>query len=201
MASQSAPYHGVAIRFVLGSLISVAAWSAPMLGHVLGPVALLLPCTGFFVGGAVAGTALRQSLGAAVGFGLAFAIGNTASALSIIGTQAMTGRESLLVQFAASYSIVFGIASLIGLFSAGMRGRPLVIGVLSFAGGGFTTAVLVVALLNVHLIGGSPLRALISYAIPMTLPWVGGVVIARALTDEQQRNVGLRNSTSENQLR
>lgn len=185
MVSQSAPYHGVATRFVLGSVISVAAWSTTMFGQVLGSLALLLPCIGFFVGGAVAGTAVRQSLGAAVGFGVAFALGNTAGVLSIVGTQAMTGRESLLVGFAVSYSIVFGISSVIGLFSAGVRGQPLVIGLLSFSGAGFATAVLVVSLLNVHLIGGSPLRALMGYAIPLTLPWVGGVVLARALTDEQ----------------
>jgi len=199
MASQSALHHGVAIRFVLGSLIGVAVWSATMRGHVLGPAALLLPVLGFFVGGAVAGTAWRPSLGAAVGFGLAFAIGNTAGVLSITATQAMTGRESLLVQYAISYSIVFAIASSIGLVSAGVRGRPLVVGVFGFAGGGFTTAVLIVALLNAHAIGGSPLRAVMGYAIPITLPWVIGAVIARALTDEQRRNV--RNRTSENQSR
>lgn len=197
IAQRFAHDHVVTIRFALGSLISVAAWSATMLGHVLGPAALLLPCIGFFVGGAVAGTALRQSLGAAVGFGVAFAIGNTASVLSIIGTQAMTGREFLLVQFAVSYSIVFGIAGLTGLLSAGMRGRPLLIGVLGFAGGGFTTAILVVSLLNVHLIGGSTVRAVMGYTIPMTLPWVGGVVITRALNDEQ-RNIHLRSDTSAN---
>jgi hypothetical protein len=194
-----ASHHVVAIRFVLGSLIGVAAWSTTMLGHVLGPAALLLPSIGFFVGGAVAGTAVRQSPGAAVGFGLAFAIGNTAGMLSIIATQAMTGRESLLVQYAVSYSIVFAIAGLIGLFGASVQGRPLVIGVLGFAGGGFTTALLVVALLSVRLIGGSPLRALMGYAIPMTVPWViGGFVTTRALNDEQRMNVGLRTSTSEN---
>lgn len=190
-SSQSGLYRGVATRFVLGSLISVAAWSATMFGHVLGSRALVLPCIGFFIGGTIAGTALRQSLGAAIGFGVAFVIGNTAGMLSIIRTQATTGRESLFVQFAVAYSIVFGIASVIGLFSAGMRGRPLVVGVLSFAGGGFTTAVLVVSLLNVHVIGGSPLRAVIGFAIPMTLPWVGGgVAMARALTNKRQRSVG-----------
>jgi hypothetical protein len=186
MASQSAPYHGIVIRFAFGSLIGVAAWSATMLGDVLGPAALLLPALGFFVGGAVAGTALRRSITTAFGFGLAFAIGNIAGMLSIIATQAMTGREQLLFQYAVSYSIVFAIAGLIGLSSAGVRGRPLGIGVLGFSGGGFTTAVLVVALLNVQLIGGSPLRAVIGYAIPMTLPWIiGAAVVTHALNREE----------------
>jgi hypothetical protein len=169
-----------------------------MLGHVLGPAALVLPTVGFFVGGAVAGTALRQTLGAAVGFGLAFAIGNAAVMRSIIATQAMTGREALLVWYAVSYSVAFAIVGLLGVFSTGVRGRSLVISVVGFAGGGFITAVLLVALLNAHLIGGSPLRAVIGYAIPMMLPWViGGVVIDHAL-DHEHRNVALPRSASEN---
>jgi hypothetical protein len=173
-----------ATRFALGILIGIAALSATLLGHVIGSAALLLPSLGFFIGGAVAGTALRQSLGAAAGFGLAFLIGNTASVLSIIATQATTGLESLLVQYAVSYPIVFGMAGSIGVLSVGMRGRRFVIGVLGFAGGGLTAAVLLFVLLNVHLIGGSPLRAVMGYAIPMTLPWViGGVTIARTMGD------------------
>lgn len=109
---------------------------------------------------------------------------------------------ALLVPYATSYSIVFAVAGWIGVCSAGVRGRPLVIGVLGFAGGGLTTAVLVAALLNLHLIGGSPLLAVMDYAIPMTLPWViGGGVIGRALNHERHSNGGLRTSTSENQSR
>jgi hypothetical protein len=173
MASHSAPHGGAVTRFVIGSLISVAAWSTTMFGQVLGPAALLLPALGFFVGGAVTGTALRRTVGSAIGFGAAFIIGNVAGMLSLVATQAMTGP--LLAGYAFSYSIVFAIAGWIGLSSAGVRGQPLLIGVLGFSGGGFTTAVLIVFLLSVHLIGGSPVRALLGFAIPMTLPWVIGV--------------------------
>jgi hypothetical protein len=168
---------------VIGSLIGVAAWSTTMFGHVLGPLALLLPSLGFFLGGAVAGTALRRTVGAAIGFGVAFMIGNVAGMLSLVATQAMTGP--LLVGYVFSYSLVFSIAGLIGLAAAGVRGRPLMIGVLSFSAGGLTTAVLVVDLLNLQLIGGSPVRALLGFAIPMTLPWViGGAAISKARDDE-----------------
>jgi hypothetical protein len=174
--------RAVSIRFVLGSLISVVTVSATMLGHVLGPAALLLPSLGFFVGGAVAGTALRRSIGAAFGFGLAFVIGNVAGMASVIATQGMTGRERLLFGYALGYSIVFAIAGWIGLSGAAMPGRPRVIGVVGFSAGGCAAAILLVVLLKVQLIGGSPLRAVMGFAIPMTLPWViGGVVLDEAL--------------------
>ena len=193
MASQAAPhYAAVATRFLLGSLISVVGWSSIMLGNVVGPGALLWPSLGFFVGGTIAGTALQRTIGAAFGFGVAFIIGNVAGLLSLVATQAMTGREQLLAGYAFSYSIAFGLAGLVGLSSAGVRGQPLVTGVLGFSGGGFTTAVLIVTLLSVHLIGGSPLRVVVGYAIPMTLPWViGGVVVTYAINDDQRRNIRL----------
>ncbi|HEY6357214.1 MAG TPA: hypothetical protein VIX35_03155, partial [Vicinamibacterales bacterium] len=76
----------------------------------------------------------------------------------------------------------------IGLAGAGVRGRPLVIGVLGFSGGGLTTAILVAALLNLHLIDGSPARVFIGFAIPMTLPWVIGAAAIANARDDVQRN-------------
>jgi hypothetical protein len=189
----SVPHYATVIsRFVLGGLIGVMALSTTMLDHVAGPVALLLPSLGFFVGGAVAGTALRRTIGTALGFGVAFTIGDVAGTLSLVATQAMTGEEQLLARYAFSYSTVFAIAGLIGLSSAAVRGRPLVVGVLGFSVGGFTTAALVVALLSANLLGGSSIRTVLAYAVPLTLPWViGAVVVTEALSDEQRRNVGL----------
>ena len=192
MVSESASRGGAVVtRFVIGSLIGPVAWSTTVFGHLLGPVALLLPSLGFVLGGVVAGTALRRTIGAAIGFGVAFMIGNGAG-LSLVAAEAMTGRVSSLTAYSLFYSIVFAAAGLIGLLSAGVRGRPLVIGILGFAGGGFTTAVLVVAMLNLYPIAGSPVRVVMGFAIPMTLPWAIGAAAIANVCDEQRNRVRFR---------
>ncbi len=56
--------------------------------------ALIVLALGFFVGGAVASAALRTGFLGIIGFGMAFVIGGI-SFLSVVGTQAMTGNESI----------------------------------------------------------------------------------------------------------
>jgi hypothetical protein len=175
----------VAARFALGSLIGVAGLSLTLLSHVPRTLATMLPAITFFLGGAVAGTALRPSVGSALGFGVAFLIGNVGALLSVVATQAMTGREgNVASSYALSYAIVFGIAGFIGLRSAHARGQPLRVGVLGFSGGGIMAALLFVVLLQAQLSRhwGSPIAALWLYATPMTIPWIiGGAVAAKAL--------------------
>ena len=168
--------RAIATRFAVGSVIGAATWSGAMLAQVTGPAALLLPAFGVFVGGAVAGTAFRRSISTAFAFGLAFAIGDAAGMVLLVATQA---APPVLLAYVLSYSIVFGIAGLIGLSSAAVSGRPLLFGVLSFSFGGCATAILLVVLLNMNVIGGSPLRAAVGFAIAMTFPWViGGILVS-----------------------
>jgi hypothetical protein len=181
------------VRFALGILIGAATWTATTLGPVRGLATLLLPCAGFFVGGAIAGTALKRSVSAAFGFGLAFVIGNFVGMGSIIATQAMTGREQLLVPYALAYAAAFAVAGWIGLAGADVRGRPRVAGIAGFSGGGCATAILIVGLLKAQLIGGSLLSVLVAYALPMTVPWViGGVVVFLNVPALQRSNQGTR---------
>jgi hypothetical protein len=211
MTEQSSTHdRSVYRRFAMGTLVAVATSSALMLRPFLfppqlpvgvpsGPVPgggtalllqlLLLPGLGFFLGGAIAGTALKRSIGAALGFGVAFLIGDLYAMLSVVGTQAMTGVLGVFSGFTLAFSLVFAIAGMIGLFSAGVRGRALVTGVLGFAAGGCATVILLVVLWKVGLFGGSLLRVVFAYAIPMTLPWIIGVVLFMEGLKREQRRI------------
>src|SRR5262245_4489839 len=194
-------------RFALGTLVAAATWSALMLrpflfppqltaGTPRGPVAgsglaalqlLLLPGLGFFIGGVIAGTALKRSVGAALGFGVAFLIGDQYAMLSVVGTQAMTPALGLVMLASA---LVFAIAGMIGLFGAGVRRRALLTGILGFAAGGCATVILLGVLWSVGLFGGSLLRVVFAYAIPMTLPWIIGVgLFMEGLKRERRQSV------------
>jgi hypothetical protein len=129
------------------------------------------------MGGVISGTALKRSIGAALGFGVAFLIGDQFAMLALVGTQAMTGVPGMFSEFTLGFALVFAIAGMIGLFSAGVRGRALVTGTLGFAAGGCATVILLVVLWKVGLFGGSLLRVVFVYAISMTLPWIIAVVL------------------------
>jgi hypothetical protein len=159
----------VLARFVIGSAIGAATWLMTILQHVPSRPALMLGVAGFFVGGAVAGTSLRRSLNAAVGFGLAFVIGNQ-------------GR--ILFPGAAPLVSLFTIASVIGLVASGFRRWSLAGGVAGFVVGAGMTAVLVVRLANAHLTSGSTSRVATGWALSLTLPWIFGGLAAAAVLRE-----------------
>jgi hypothetical protein len=194
-------------RFVLGTLVGPAVWLAllvrPFLfppeasvGGVSGPggpnalamfLGLLLPFLGFLIGGAIAGTALKRSIGAALGFGVAFCVADLWVMLSVVSTQAWTGSlVAGLIQLTLVHAIVFGIAGLIGLSSSGVRRRALVVGAGGFAAGGLASGILLTVLAIVGLFGGSLPGVVLAYPIPMTFPWIIGVALfGEALKREQ----------------
>jgi hypothetical protein len=160
----------VLARFVLGSAIGAAAWLVTTLEHVGGRPAIVLATIGFFVGGAVAGTSLRRSLGAAVGFGMAFVIGNQGRILFPGGLYLLS---------------LFIIAGIIGLRSTGVRGWPLAGGVAGFVVGTGVTAILGVRLANAHLTSGSTGRVAAGWVLSLTLPWIiGGAAAAAVLRED-----------------
>jgi hypothetical protein len=194
-------------RFVLGALVGPAGWLALLFRPFLFPpqatiggasglggpnafamlAGMLLPFLGFLIGGAIAGTALKRSIGAALGFGVAFWVGDFWVMLSVVSTQAWTGSlVAGLIQLTLLNAIVFGIAGLIGLSSSGVRRRALVVGAGGFAAGGLASGILLTVLAIVGLFGGSLPGVVLAYAIPMTFPWIIGVALfGEALKREQ----------------
>ncbi len=162
----------VLARFAIGSAIGAATWLTTVLRHVTSRPALILSVVGFFVGGAVAGTSLRRTLTAAVGFGLAFVAGNQ-------------GR--ILFPGAAPLLSMFTLASIIGLVATGFRRWSLAGGVAGFIVGAGITALLVVRLANAHVTSGSTARVAAGWAISLMLPWIFGGLAAAAVLREDSR--------------
>ena len=92
------------------------------------------------------------------------------AALSIIATQGMTGRESagaLLLGYSVGWCFLFGVAAALPMLFTRTAHESL-----GAAGG------LIAGLLILHKLGGSPTAVMLDFAIPFTLPWIVGLVLA-----------------------
>ena len=187
-----------ALMFSLGALIGVGGLFAGLFGVGSGPFALIVPALGFFAGGAVASAVLRSGPLGTVAFGLAFVLGGIGSFLSTVGTQAMTGNESILalLAFPISFAIAWGLSG--GLALALLRSRLGLhasgAGVVGFAGGGAIGG-LIVGLMVLVMGNQTPgprsgpdvfmwLMVALSLVVP---PIIAGGVIARALNSQGRR--------------
>ena len=148
---------------------------------VSGLFALIL---GFFIGGAVASAALRAGVLGVIGFGMAFVFGGIGSFLSVVGTQAMTGNESIFLiifVFLAYFVIAWGVA---GVMAFGLPFRRLGShvfrsGVMGFAGGGAIGGLIMGLYVSL-----SERDVLLWLVVALSLvipPFVGGAVVAQAL--------------------
>ena len=119
------------LPLLLGTVGFFARESTPRLLLVL-----VIPT---LVGGAVAGASLREGRRGSVGFALAFPIGVFLPTLGAVGIQAMSGRETLmqlLVVFAGSFSLSFGLMGAVGVAFLGRGWRIVVYSALVFAASG-----------------------------------------------------------------
>ena len=100
--------------------------------------------------------------------------------MTIIGTQAMTGRENagaLLLGYCGGWFLLFAIAATLPKsFSVPGRksARPAFF---AFGIGGGIAGGLIAALLITHNLGGSNTAVILAFAVPFTLPWIVGAVI------------------------
>ena len=100
--------------------------------------------------------------------------------MTIIGTQAMTGRENagaLLLGYGGGWFLLFAIAATLPtLFSVTGRKSAREI-FFAFGAGGGIAGGLIAVLLITHSLGGSSTAVKLVFAIPFTLPWIVGAVI------------------------
>ena len=100
--------------------------------------------------------------------------------MTIIGTQAMTGRENagaLLLGYGGGWFLLFAIAATLPtLFSVTGR-KSAVATFFAFGAGGGIAGGLIAGLLITHNLGGSNTAVILAFAIPFTLPWIVGAVI------------------------
>lgn len=111
-------------------------------------------------------------------------VASALAALTIVATQAMTGREgagSLFVGYGIGWLLLFGAAGALPfLFTASGRKRALRAFTLFGAGGAVGGGLVATLLVTGHL-GGSPGAVLVAFAIPFTVPWLVGNVIGMAV--------------------
>ena len=103
------------------------------------------------------------------------------AALSIIATQGMTGRESagaLLLGYSVGWCFLFGVAAALPMLFTRTGHESLVAAFVSFGAGGGAAGGLIAGLLILHKLGGSPTAVMLDFAIPFTLPWIVGLVLA-----------------------
>jgi hypothetical protein len=121
-----------------------------------------------------------------ISFGLVVvaAIISGTAALTILGTQGMTGGERpsrLLLTYSTGWFLLFGIApALLMLFSATGR-RSVLAAFIAFGLGGGVSGGLIAMLLVTHRLGGSLPSLMIDFTIPFTLPWIVGAVLLKCV--------------------
>lgn len=103
------------------------------------------------------------------------------AALTLVGTQAMTGRENfgaLLVAYSGSWFLLFGLAAALPMLFSVTGRQSLFAAFLPFGIGGAVAGGLIAVLIATHQLGGSSVAVAIDFAIPFTVPWaVGGVAM------------------------
>lgn len=102
------------------------------------------------------------------------------AALSVVATQAMTGREaagSMFVAYSVGWFLLFGSAASLPTLIRPADRRLFSRTLLAYGAGGALAGALTAILFLTHQLGGSPAAVMIAYAIPGVLPWGLGALI------------------------
>lgn len=111
---------------------------------------------------------------------VAFLVGAGASviaAMTVVGTQGLKGTESipaLTLMFAGLWALLFGVAGGIARFVRTADRAQAARALVSYGIGGLVSGATIVILLVIGGLGGSPMRALMAFAIPLFMPWIVG---------------------------
>ena len=118
-----------------------------------------------------------------VGFLIAYPVASFVAMLSLVATQAMTGRENpalLLLGYAVGWFLLFGLAGFLADAIGGSTMKASGAHCLAFGAGGGVAGGLIGILMWTHHLGGSAGAALAAFAIPFTVPWIlGGLLSLR----------------------
>jgi hypothetical protein len=122
---------------VCGLLGAGASLTLVMIGGPLGLIGSI--CT-FLISGFFAGLGLHTGLASAFGVGIVFVVGGFSWVLSLMSLQGMGDRPSMpqmMMQYALTYALMYGIGSIIGLLPFLKFGKKVwVVGFLGFMVGG-----------------------------------------------------------------
>jgi hypothetical protein len=160
-----------------------------------GCLALISVPLSFFVAGVLAAGALRVSVPARVGFGVILAVGGFGSALGLVATQAMTGREGagkLFVGFSVYFLSSYLLGSALGwLLVRRLGSRFFRSGVLGLCAGALLAAAVATLLMGMHTL------TVYTGAVPMSIPGAVGAAAAawslgatRVLSDRLREQPG-----------
>jgi hypothetical protein len=102
------------------------------------------------------------------------------AATTLVGTQAMTGRESavaVLFGFSAGWFLLFAVAGALPLLVEPVEWKAVVEAFVAFGLGGGTAGGVIATLLITHRLGGSFGAVIVTFAIPFIIPWSVGAAI------------------------
>jgi hypothetical protein len=117
------------------------------------------------------------------------------AALTVVATQALTGREragALFFGYSVGWFLLFGAGATLPLLSNATTRQSFVVTFAAFGAGGGVAGMLVVGLLTSRLLGGSPTSVIMDFAIPFAVPWFVGSVILRVFRRLHKAEAGLR---------
>jgi len=137
-----------AARFAVGGFVGCLGLAATVgLGGVL---ALAAPPLAFFAGAFWAAGELRLGLRGRFGFGAAVTMGTFGSFLALVSTQAMTGRENVVVALTVPFLVANTLAAFLGLQFLRDRTKAFWYGVLGFAIGAALSGGIAAAAMETH---------------------------------------------------
>ena len=101
--------------------------------------------------------------------------------LSLVATQAMSGEEPrtlLILGYTVGWSVLYGLGGGLPTVIERSPNDSVGVGFVSFGAGGAVGGALVGLMMVTDTLGGSPLAALATLALPFTVPWVIGGMLS-----------------------
>ena len=124
-----------------------------------------------------------------LGFVIAYPVATFLAVLSLVATQAMKGNESrvgLLLGYTFGWAVLFGVAGALPrlVASDATKSDPAAMSaakanLFGFGVGGGVAGGLIGLLIVIGHLGGSAGAVLGGFAIPLTVPWIFGVLLSR----------------------
>jgi len=162
----------------------------------IGMLNLVVPLSGFLLGGAIAGRSLRMGKRGVVGFAIAFVVALPILTLTMIGIQGMGGDESLssMVPGFGGYSAVaFALMGGVGVAIAGLGASQVLRSAGVFGCAGFVGGLLLAGCLAVSQPGNRTMNQILlmvgAIAFLLLPAAVGGSLLPRQVASDERARV------------